>query len=154
MFSLLALATGVFADPLGLAFGSVRVQVRHPGPPELFTLHVRTKENKEAEWEYIDKLQHFPVILYSSPSGRIVRLSLPVGLKHYSQVCARMGPPPSPQSSFQLQISIESCANLPKRSQGMAWGGWVDSNTTVDLSLSSADHLATPAGTTKAADPA
>ncbi|MFM1900889.1 MAG: hypothetical protein RLZZ216_1465 [Cyanobacteriota bacterium] len=124
MFALLALATGVFADPLGLAFGSVRIQVKHPGPPEPFTLHVRTKETKEAQWEYIDKLQHFPVVLYSSPTGRTVRLSLPHGLKRYSQVCARMGPPPAPQSSFQLQLSIMSCANLPRRSPVGAWGGW------------------------------
>ena len=155
MLSLLALATGIIADPMGIAFGSVRVMVRHQGPPLPFTLHIRTKETKGAEWTYIDELTHFPVALKTSPLGRQVRLMLPAGLKAYSQVCSRLGPPEQPQqSSFQVLLSVQSCANLPKRNTGMAWGGWAPSISPRVHALSLPRPVVTPADTNKGHDPA
>ena len=151
MLSLLALATGVIADPMGTAFGSVRVMVRHQGPPLPFTLHVRTKETKGAEWTYIDKLSHFPVVLTTSPQGRQVRVQLPAGLKQHSQICSRLGPPASSQaSSFQVLLSVQSCANLPKRNQGMAWDGWAPSSNREVHALSSPLPVVSPVGMNKA----
>lgn len=155
MFALLALATGVIADPMGIAFGSVRVMVRHQGPPLPFTLHIRTKETKRAQWTYIDKLTYFPVVLTTSPVGRQVRVLLPSGLKTYSQICSRLAPPnSSSQSSFQVLLSIQSCANLPRRNLVMALDGWARSTIPGVHGLSLLHPVASPAGTNKDQDPA
>jgi hypothetical protein len=155
MFSLLALATGIFADPMGMAFGSVRVMVRHQGPPLPFTLHVRTKETKEAEWTYIEQLTYFPVTLLTSPLGRQVRMQLPAGLKTYSQICSRLAPPEQSQaSSFRVLLSVQSCANLPKRNTGVAWDGWAPSTNPGVHALSLLRPVVTPADTNRGHDPA
>ena len=150
MLSLLALATGVIADPMGMAFGSVRVMVRHQGPPLPFTLHIRTKETKGAQWSYIDKITHFPVTLTTSPLGRQVRVQLPAGLKTYSQICSRLGPPePLQASSFRVLLSVQSCANLPKRNTGMAWDGWAPSTNPRVHALSLPLPAVTPVDTNR-----
>ena len=120
MLALLALSTGIFADHFGLAFGSVRVMVRHKGPPQPFSFHIRTKESKAAQWEYIDeqRLSYFPRTLMTSPQGRQYRVRIPSGLKNYAQLCSRLGPPKDAySSSFRVLVSVESCANLPSRNQ-------------------------------------
>jgi hypothetical protein len=157
MLSLLALATGVIADPLGLSFGSVKVMVRHQGPPQEFTLHIRTKETRSAQWEYLDpqRLHHFPRKLMTSATGRMVRLRLPLGLKTYSQVCSRLGPPDEAySSSFRVLLSIQSCANLPTRSSETALAGLVYSSHPGDPGLSLLPLQGSPADTSKGPDPA
>jgi len=127
MLALLALSTGVFTDQFGLAFGSVRVVVRHKGPPLPFTFHIRTKETKRGEWEYLDdsRLSYYPRRLLTSTGGREYRIKLPIGLKTYSQICSRLGPPEgSYKERFQVLISVQSCANLPSLSQDRASIGW------------------------------
>jgi len=155
MFSLItlfALSTGVITDPMGLSFGSVRVLVRHKGTPLPFTLHVRTKESRSGEWEYVENLSYFPRRLMSSPIGREIRLRLPSGLKTYSQVCARMGPPESnPSSGFRVDLSIQSCANLPSVNKGDSIG-WVPSNIREALGLNSQPQVVIPVGMSKVLD--
>lgn len=148
LITLFALSTGVIADPMGLSFGSVRVLVRHQGPPLPFTLHVRTKETRSEQWNYVEGLDYYPRRLISSPLGRQVRLRLPTGLKSYSQVCARMEPPEQPSSEFRVDLSIQSCANLPSLNRQVSIG-WVPSSIREALGLNTQTQVVIPVGMSK-----
>ena len=111
---LLALSAGVMVNPTALKLGRVKVQVRHAGPPIPYVLEVRTKDRKDGEWDYIDDVKYFPRRPRTSPGGRVTTMTVPPGLKKYSQVCAIHRPDPnSVQSSFKVLYVLESCANLP-----------------------------------------
>ena len=157
MLALLALSTGVFTDQFGLAFGSVRVVVRHKGPPQPFTFHIRTKETKRGEWEYLDdsRLSYYPRRLLTSTGGREYRIRLPNGLKTYSQICSRLGPPESSyKSRFRVLMSVESCANLPSLSRDRGSTGWGHLSTLAVPVVSTQPLVASAAASSKANVPA
>ena len=112
MPALLALSIGVFQSTP--SFSRVVVKVRHQGPSLPVTIRVRTKENIKDDWKYLDKISYFPRRIRTSPIGRRVSLVVPGNLKRYRQVCTHYTAVPEPGQAFQVQFSLESCANLPQ----------------------------------------
>ena len=115
--TLLALSTGVLAAPGAAGNTRVDAYVKHPGTPITFRLQIRTRENPEDEWVYLEKLKYFPRRLLTNPTGRKVSITRPNSsqLKRYTQVCAIHEPvvPKDLESGMNSFFAIRSCANYP-----------------------------------------
>ncbi len=113
--AILALATGVL--PLGrINPNRFVVFVKHAGPPVEFELFIRERSSTLEPWHNLEKIQHYPKRLKTSPSGTRVTVVRPPDLQRYSQICSliRPGADPASTSSFQVLWGLQSCANLPK----------------------------------------
>ena len=107
----LALAASVFTSPMLSAFNRVKVNIVNDGPSLPVTLHIRTRE-ADQEWYYLET-NYFPrTIRTQEGQTRTVMVSIPKNLKDQTQVCVRHTPV-ALKDSFQLQLSYQSCANLP-----------------------------------------
>jgi hypothetical protein len=114
---LFALSTGVFPNDALYARGRIRAVIRHQEGPLPVEMLIRTtnKDNPSREdWEYIEDIKHFPKKVIANPIGRRITVTLPTGLKKYSQLCSFYEPDSAPQETngFQVRFSLESCANV------------------------------------------
>ena len=73
-----------------------------------------TENPQREDWEYIEDVKHFPKRVIANPIGRRITVTLPPGLKKYSQLCSFYEPPAEVQETdgFQVRFSLESCANV------------------------------------------
>lgn len=108
---LLGLAVSVFTSPVLSAFDRVKVNIINDGPSLPVTLHIRTREVGK-EWNYLPTTYFPTTIRTQAGQTRTVMVSIPKELQEQSQVCVRHTPVAS-GDSFQLQLSYQSCANLP-----------------------------------------
>ena len=107
----LALAASVFTSPLLSTFNRVKVNIINSGPPLPVTIHIRTRE-VNGEWAYLPTTYFPRVIKTQANQTRTVVVSIPKELQDQTQVCVRHTPVAS-RESFQVQLSYQSCANLP-----------------------------------------
>jgi hypothetical protein len=121
---LFALSTGVLPNDTLFKRGRIQAMIRHQEGPLPVQLFIRTTDNPKPareDWLYIKDVKHFPRRVIANPTGRKVSVTLPVGLKKYSQLCSFHEPQPDrnagPGNGFQMRFSLESCANIYQKRQ-------------------------------------
>ena len=118
-----ALSTGVFPNDTLFKRGRIQATIRHQEGPLPVKLFIRTTDNPKPtreDWHYIKDVKHFPRRVIANPNGRKVSVTLPVGLKRYSQLCSFFEPKPdlnADPSGFQVRFNLESCANVYQKRQ-------------------------------------
>ena len=114
---ILALSTGVFPNETLYSRGRIRATIQHQEGPLPVELVIRTTNNpkpQREDWVYIKNIKYFPRRVIANPIGRKVSVTLPVGLKKYSQLCSLYTPSKllDKPDGFRVSFSLESCANV------------------------------------------